>query len=313
MKKPLFLSLVIILTAFTTCLAFGDANIPAKEKGIDWVEIIFAGGYLVGVFILLPIVVYTNLKEKLFVNGTDAKNEILSMEKLNDDEKNSRASMILEKIEEKLTHYKDESGIDMVTITKGSQAKFMKRGLDYINKILIPTDEDVIARVNEFTDVYNNRTKRAFTGSYWIIACSAGVGLLLLFTAGLSTFIFIHFLGLLFYILSSRTTMYGIEKRMGIFGRAGGVIGSILTALFLAEGTKYYVKEGSGPWKRDWETEGQMAMIGLIIMIVVALILGFLAAFLGVVNFLINYSTSFLIPAKNEVRWYEDNFSPISA
>jgi len=312
MKKQTLLSLFILFLTCAFAHASGNVDSTSQSKGIDWVEVIFAGGYLVGVFILLPIVIYTNLKEKLFVSGPVNENEIISMENLSEEEKNSRAETILIKIEEKLTAVTADDGTEMVTITKGSQARFMKRGLDYINKVLNPTDEDVIARVKEFTAVYNDRTQRAFTGSYWIIACSAGVGALMLYTAGFSTFIVIHFLGLLFYILSSRTTFYGIEKRMKIFGGGSGIIGGIMTGLFIGDGAKYYVKHGNGPWKRDWETEGNMAIIGLLIFIFVALILGFLAAFLGVLNFVINYSTSFILPFKNEVKWYEEKFAGIT-
>ena len=197
----------------------------------------------------------------------------------------------------------------MITITKGSQARFMKRGLDYINKHLLPTDLGIQERIDEFTKVYKERTKRVFTGSYWIIACSVGVGLLMLFTGGISTFIFIHFLGLLFYVLSSRTTMYGIEKRMNYFGGGTGLIAGIMTSLFLGNGVKHYVREGSGPWKRDWEAEGQMALFGLVILFVVAMFLGFLAALLGVFNFVINYSRSYLLPYKNEKTWYAEHFA----
>ncbi len=85
-------------------------------------------------------------------------------------------------------------------------------GLDYINKYLLPTNTDIIERIKVFSDVYADRTRRAFTGSKWIIGCSAAVGVLFVWSGGITTFIFIHFLGLLFYILSSRTSFYTIEK-----------------------------------------------------------------------------------------------------
>ncbi len=166
----------------------------------------------------------------------------------------------------------------------------------------------MIARINEFSEVYADRAKRAFTGSKWVIACSAGVGALFLYSAGISTFIFIHFLGLLFYILSSRTAFYTIEKRMERFGGGSGVLGSIMTGLFLGNGVKHYIRDSSGYRRRDWETEGQMAIIGLVIMIFVALLLGFFTAFLGVINTFLNYSTSFVIPFKSNDDWFERNF-----
>ena len=313
MKKSLLIYAIMLLCL--TAIMFGaqeTEKIASEGGGIDWFQLIVVTGYLLGVFVLLPLVIYTNLHEKLFNPTSDDKSEIQILTGLSEEERNERASKILERIGEKLTPFKGENGEEMITITNGFQAKFMKRGLDYINKYLVPTDQELIDRVAEFTVVYEDRTKRAFTGSNWIIACSAGIGILMLVTAGFSTFIIIHILGLVFYILSSRTTFYGIEKRMKYFGGGAGLIGGIMGGLFLGAGAKQYVRYGSGPWKRDWEAEGQMAIIGLLIMFVVAMFLGFLAVVLGVLNFVINYSTSFLLPFKKEDKWYEDNFEKVA-
>lgn len=307
MKKRILLTVVLLFVTSIVLFAADNTDPETAKKSIDWVEIMFAGGYLIGVFILLPIVIYTNLHEKLFVPSDKNRNEIQPID-ASESERNAKATEILETIESKLTPFKADDGSDMITITNGRQARLVKRGLDYINKRLCPTDAAIIDRTNEFSEVYNHRAKRAFTGSYWIIACSAGVGLLLTFTAGISVFLFIHFLGLLFYILSSRTTLFAIEKRMKYFGNGTGIIAAIMTALVIGDGTKYYIKENGGSWKRDWETEGNMAIVGLIILVVVALILGFLAAFLGVINFIFNYSTSFILPFKSDDKWYEEKF-----
>lgn len=305
MKKSLSAVLLLLLTATVSLLIAQTGDAPPPDKGIDWFQLMFEVGYIGGVFILLPLVIYTNKKEKLYI-PTESSAQTLSS--LTEEERNKRASQILEKIGEKLTPFQGENGEELITITKGSQARFMKRGLDYINKFLSPTDPDLQARIEEFRGVYEDRAKRAFTGSKWIIGCSVGVGLFMIYTAGFNTFIVIHFLGLAFYILSSRTTMYTIEKRMKYIGGGSGVISGIMSGLFLGDGTKYYVKHGNGPWKRDHQTEFEMGMIGLIIMIVIALFLGFLAVVLGVVNFFLNYSTSFLNPLKSDEKWYEDKF-----
>ena len=313
MRKQFILTAVLLLISCVTLFAQADSSATTSGGGggIDWFELMIGTGYLLGVFVLLPIIIYTNLKERLFNTSSDKQEEIQPIEGLNEDEKNNRAALILESIEEKMTPFQSEDGEDMVTITSGKQAKFTKQGLDYINKKLVPTNPEVIERVNEFTAVYEDRTRRAFTGSKWVIASSAVVGILFLYMGGISTFIFVHFLGLLFYILSSRTTFYGIDKRMEYFGGGIGMIGAVMSGLFLGDGTKYYVKESGGSWKRDWETEGQMALIGLVLLFIAAMILGFFAAFLGVVNFVINYSTSFLLPLKSDEDWYEKNLAVI--
>lgn len=310
MKKYILMLVVAALLPAVALFAQDSLQVAnegsGSNSGMDPFEMVIFLGYFVSVLVLLPIVVYTNLKEGLF--DPEIVEPDAPISGMDEEERNDAAEEILERIEDKLTPFKDENGNEMITITKGSQAKFMKRGLDYINKKLQPTDPLIKARVNEFAEVYEDRAARAFTGSWWIIVCSAGVGALMVGSGGFSTFIVIHFLGLLFYVLSSRTTMYGIEKRMKAFKFVPGIVGGIMGGLFLGGGTKYYMKSGSGPWKRDWETEGQMAMIGLMIMAIVALVLGFLAAVLGVLNFVFNYSTSFLLPIKSDQKWYEENF-----
>ena len=81
-----------------------------------------------------------------------------------------------------------------------------------------------------------------------------------------------------------------------------------MTALALGDGTKYYVSTNGGPYQRDWETEGTMGLIGLVFLLVAALFLGFIAAFLGVINFIFNYSNSFILPFKKPTDWYEEKF-----
>lgn len=307
MKKSLLLILGLIAIGVFAFAQDPDVASETSKKSIDWMQVIFTGGYLLGVFILLPIVAYTNLKEKLY-DPSKSKESPDYIEGMDEATRNFKAQEILEKIEAKLTPFTDKEGNELVTITKGSQARFMKYGLDYINKYLQPTDDTVKARVNEFVVVYNDRTKRAYTGSNWVMACGIGVGILFVVTGGFSTFVVIHALGLIFYYLSSRTSFYRLEKRMDRFGGSGGMVGKIMTALFLGNGVKHYMKEGSGPWKRDWETEGQMAMVGILILAIVALLLGLFAAVLGVLNSIINYSSNFLTPFKKEQKWYEENF-----
>ncbi|MFP4547795.1 MAG: hypothetical protein ACLFQM_06655 [Fidelibacterota bacterium] len=300
MKNKLFKTFVLILV--TSILLFALPPEEASKKSIDWPQLLMTIGYLAGVFILLPIVIYTNMKEKLSKPESDAEPE----PGLSEQERNQRSQEILNKIDESLTPFQTDDGEEMITITKGKQARLVRNGLNYINNKLMPTDEDIKARVKEFEKVYEERAERAFTGSKWIIICAIAVGILITMSGGSIRFLFIHALGIIFYILSSRTPMYRIEKRMEKFGGRGGTVGKIMSALFLGSGTKYYIKSGSGPWKRDWETEGQMAMIGFLFLVIIAAFLGMMSAFLGVINFVINYSTSFILPFKSNDNWYAE-------
>lgn len=300
--------LILLIVLLLSPLVSAEPATTETSGSIDWFELVIIFGYLAGVFLLLPIVVYTNMHEGLDEEEEESTQELSYSGSLSEAERNEQTEVILQSIEEKLTPFDAGDGTEMLTITKGTQAKFMKNALDYIHTELHPTDDDLIDRYNEMSAVYNDRAKRVFTGSWWIILCSIGIAVLMFLSAGFSTFIIIHILGIIFYVLSSRSTMYGIEKRMKIFGMIPGFLSGIITGLFLGDGTKYYVKSGSGPWKRDWETEGSMAMAGLLIMFVVAMFLGFLAAFLGVINFFINYSSSFLLPFQSAEKWYQKNF-----
>lgn len=300
--------LILLIVLLLSPLVSAEPATTETSGSIDWFELVIIFGYLAGVFLLLPIVVYTNMNETLDEDDDETSNETTYSGSLSEMERNEQTEVILQTIEEKLTPFTADDGSEMLTITKGNQAKFMKKALDYIHTDLHPTDPDLIERYNEMSLMYTDRAKRVFTGSWWIILCSIGIGVLMIMTAGFTNFIILHTLGVIFYVLSSRSTIYGIEKRLKIFGMMPGFLSGVISGLFLGGGTKYYVKSGSGPWKRDWETEGSMAMVGLLIMFVVAMFLGFLAAFLGVINFLINYSSSFLLPFQSNEKWYQKNF-----
>lgn len=278
---------------------------------MNWFELIVTIGYIGGVFILLPLVIYTTLKERLYNPGNSKLKE--TIENISEAERNKRAMEILEKVETKMDSFVDENGENCFTINKGAQARFMKNALDYINKKLAPTDSTILEMIGEITELYKNRTKRIFTGSYWIVACAAGLAILLTVTAGgFTTFTLLQIAGVIFYILSSRTPYYAFEKRMDKYGGNSSLISTFMTLLFIGNQSKHYVKRGDGPWERDYESEAGESIIHLIIMFVVAVLLGFLVAFLGIISFLSNFVTSLVLPFKKEEQWYIKNFSPVT-
>jgi len=286
---------------------------PKREKSTDWFSLIIAIGYILGVFILLPIVIYTNHHEKIFNPEEDNRdpNDLISA---TEEERNQKASEILEKVEAKMSRYTDEEdGEEYITITSGAQSRYTKFGLDYINKHLDPTDEDIKARVAELTDVYNKRAKRSFTGSKYIIG--AAIGLVVLmgiidWTMLFSFFMLLHVAGLIFYYLSSRTPVYALEKRMNTFkSKRLGIVGVVMSSLFAGFAVKEYVSVNGGPWQRDYESEGTSAMVLMLIIVFVALIIAFMVAVFGIINFVINYSTSFILPNQNAKKWYENTLA----
>ena len=94
---------------------------------------------------------------------------------------------------------------------------------------------------------------------------------------------------------------------MDLFG-GKGLIGSVMSGLMIGNGYKYYIKHSDGSRTRDWESEGQMAVIGLLFMAVAALFLGLFTALLGMLNALLNYWNSYILPFKSDEGWYEENF-----
>lgn len=275
-------------------------------------QLIVTIGYT-GSFLLLPFVIYTNLKESLYKTGKDnQKNLILNF---NDYERNQKSTEILNEIEKNLTRFTDDDGIDYLTIKKGSQARFMKFGLDYINKRLLPNDLEIVNRINEFSSMYKDCTKRVFTGSGWVIVCSIFVGILFAMPIGrtsgswiFDTFFFTHLSGLIFYIVASRTPDYSFQERIRNYGKYPGLISNLMTTLLLGNGTKHYKRVGDDPWERDWESEAGDTLMYFLLLFIISLLLGFLTAFLGVVNFILNYSTSSILPIESDEKWYKKNF-----
>ncbi|MCY1635104.1 hypothetical protein [Marinifilum sp. D737] len=282
----------------------------SKGGGIDWMQVIFAGSYLLGVFVLFPLVVYTNYQEKML--GDENPDKFKIPEDLSEEERNDRAEQVLVGIEEKLTPFTDDEGNEMITITSGAQARYMRHGLNYINTRLCPGDPVVNARVEEFLNVYKDRTTREFTGSKWILGCAIGILVFMgIMDIGilLSSFTLIHIIGITFYYLSSRTAKYALEKRMENFNsRKLGIIGGVMAALFAGFSIKEYVSINGGPWQRDYESEGTSTMILIVAIVMVAFFVGFLVAFFGILNFIINYSTSFINPLKKPEDWYAAKF-----
>ncbi|MBN1970774.1 MAG: hypothetical protein JXR48_10580 [Candidatus Delongbacteria bacterium] len=300
----------LVLIAFSLLFA-ESANVP-KEKGIDWIEVFIGWTFLIGLFLMFPITVYTWLKEDIDDGSDhDPKPEPISE---NVADRNLKSIEILERIENMLTPFESEEGEQKITITNGKQARFVKKGLDFINLKLQPTDEEIIKRVQEFTDVYENRTERHFAGSKWVIIFAVGFLVFMFYNGSgvkilLNSIFWVQIVGIIFYYLASKAPIYGIEKRMKLFGGYGGNISRVFGALFLGQSTKYYVKKGHGPWERDYQTEGEMGLIWIAAIAFAALMIGALITVFAVFNFVINYSTSYLRPFDKLENWYEKNFT----
>lgn len=301
----LFLS-VSLITLLTACSSDNSGK-------VDYFQIFVSIGYIGGVFIMLPITLFTNWNEKIIKASENISTSL--NEKHSQDVRDSKAREILLTITQKLDKYQNENGEELLTITKGAQARFTKLGLDYINTRLFPSDPAIIEQVNNLTNLYNDRTKRYFSGSYWIIGSSLALGLFFIFgpSKQINAFVIIHWLGLLFYFLSSKASAYTLEKRHKALGAINiGIVSAIMGGLFMASGTKYDWVYSDGRRERAYDEEATNSLGIMLLIIVIAMILGFFAAFLGVINFLLNYSTSMLIPFRTVDHWYDKNFNTMA-
>jgi len=277
------------------------------KRSIDWFTLLVMIGYLGGTLLILPIVIYTNLNEVIKTPITESSGT-QPFGDMSVEERNHRSSLVIKKIESKLDRFVDDEGDERVMINRGYQARFIKKALDYINTRLCPTDEEIIESVQAHSDHYLVRTKRVFAGSKLIIFCSAALGILIAW-GGLWGYFAFHVLGLILYFLASKIPTYGIERAAKRFS-GGGFFGGVFAGLFASAATKHYVKYGDGPWERDGSSELTNSLGMYAFMVIIALLIGLFTALLGVINFLFNYSTSFLTPfAKADDAWFEKNIA----
>ncbi|MGM0551409.1 MAG: hypothetical protein ACQESW_10045 [Bacteroidota bacterium] len=287
---------------------------PEHGSNFSWFNFIVGFSYIIGIFILFPLVIYTNLNEKTV--DANASDEHIR-EDITPEEREGLAEEILVEMEARLTDITEpEDDQTYYTITKGRQARFVKRGLDYIHTRLAPTDEDVISQVEGFEELYKNRVHRKYSGSNLLMGCAIGV---LIFMALmdisflLTPFAWIHMSGIVFYFLSSRAPVYALEKREQYLGSTklgfiGTLVKPIVGALIAGMSIKHYVSVNGGPWKRDHDSELGNSAFLIVIIALIMLVLGFFIAFFGILNFILNYSTSALIPFRSLDKWYSEHF-----
>ena len=285
-----------------------------QGSNFSWFNFIVAFSYIVGIFILFPLVIYTNLNEKIIAPASSDEH---IREDITPEEREGLAEEILAEMESRLTDITEpEDDQQYYTITKGRQARFVKRGLDYIHTRLAPNNEDVISQAASFEELYKNRVDRKYTGSNLLLGCALG---LLVFMALmdlsflLTPFAWIHMSGIVFYFLSSRAPVYALEKREQYLGSTklgfiGTIVKPIIGALIAGFSIKHYVSVNGGPWERDHDSEFSNSAFLIALIAIIMLVLGFFIAFFGILNFVINYATSALIPFRSLDKWYSEHF-----
>lgn len=180
-----------------------------------------------------------------------------------------------------------ENGEEIRKPTKMKQIKASSLLIDQAIA-LRPTDQEVIDRINELTDVINSNEKRYFDGSKALVWLGIIVGILLGFVMGPGVSI-LTLISTGCYILASRTPAFLVEKRAnrgggnihngmiaGIFGMIAGAQ-TIRTITTYSDGHKEYEDDNSQHWIA-W-------ILGLCLLVAIALFM----ALWAIINYLRNY------------------------
>lgn len=345
MKKNIFIKtlLTLLFIIYVSVVALAQSNQPNALDGVDdhivdseitsedqiekkdsYLEIILGGGLTLVFLSLFGVIFYTNKNEKILTSDNSSYINREDSEVLTEEERNENAQKILELIEGELTMIEDEEGNSLLTITKGSQARFVKRGLDYIAVVLKPTNSNVLDRVNEMTGLYESQIKREFVGSKFILWGS--IVLAIIYTIMnlslsewylLPLFFAIFAPIIAFYYYASKAPRFIIEKRYG-----GGktnvpdiLIGFLLAGFAVSPFAyfKHYMSvDGGKTWERDHNEEFSSTLFSLFLNLIWKAIMLFIAFILiqaiflfSIINVLLYYATTLLSPLNNPEKWYQ--------
>jgi hypothetical protein len=272
----------------------------SKEFGFfDLLELLMVVGYTIGVFVLLPLVILTNIAERTVPQAPVAEG-ITPGEEFTDDDTQARDMM--DQLADELPDAENEDGTTYKTITSGSQARKARNVLVEIGKNLHLTNTGVLEQFDALRELYQVRSRRVYTGSFWVLACAAAILVLFYYSGpgGIDAFMVIHLLGMIFYTLASRAPVYLLEKRSHRLS-TGGLMGAVIGGVLFSS-TRYYNVYSDGHKERNYEQEAGNTLFGFLLMAVFVIFCGFLIGVFGVISFIMNYSTSIQLPFKLKLK-----------
>lgn len=173
---------------------------------------------------------------------------------------------------------------------KPTKMKQVKASVVLIDQVIamMPTNENVVERLNGLTEVINSAEERHFDGSKKLIWLGAIVGILMFWMMGIEMC-----LSTLFatgaYVLASRTPQFLIDKRAARGG--GNIHNGIFAGLFALLAGAQTVRtiskfnDGSKTYEDDHSQTWIALAIGFIVMIVLAMMMSFWAF----LNYIRNY------------------------
>ncbi|ASB48502.1 hypothetical protein [Alkalitalea saponilacus] len=257
------------------------------------------------------MIIYTHWNEKI---RPSSGNRVLL--DLPQHEHNIRAEIILSKIFARLAEIKDEDDEEnnFYTIVRGRDAKFIKRGLDYINTRLNIDDPDIVRQFNYMKNLYNEKLKRSFTGSWWIIIAAFVVAGMMEAYADYPYIMPIYIAGIVLYFFASKVPLFLEEKRYHKFGRgnllsriAGFLFSDIGGSLDRARNSSYGIRSDSQRHKEDVAAYGDA--VSLVFNIFVLLFIASFVVVFAVWKFFYNFWSRNLLSLSTLDQWYEKNIS----
>jgi hypothetical protein len=188
---------------------------------------------------------------------------------------------------------------------------------------IAPTDKKVVDTFVHYAEILKSKTDREFDGSGLLLALASGVALIILIMGiaglagggGFGVFIVAVIAAVLFflapcgiYFLACRTPGFMLEVRKNKKPSRFKFVNVVVMILFgagiaglkanLGGSDKWYKVYSDGRRERDWETEGQMAMISLAIkgfILCMILVVLFMIAASVILWAFINYLRNYVI------------------
>ena len=157
---------------------------------------------------------------------------------------------------------------------------------------LAPTDEDVVAAINELSRALNECCKRTFGGSKTFLIVSLIIGLVLSFISGTWGFMGMIVVSSVIYWFASQTPIW-MQIRTELKGNGGKasfmtrLLGGLFGAAATAETYKVVTTYSDG--SKTEETDNSNFWFTLIFSIVVMVVLAVCMFFVAVINYLRNY------------------------
>jgi hypothetical protein len=275
-----------------------------KDKPFDWKGLIIGLLFLSFYGFAIAWIVISLVKDKKTIPVT--KQEFINMRKLANkaetasDEENRQAFACTE---EAFNSWKLISGPGEEELRSPMTMAQIKKSLDLHAKAvsIMPTDDEVVDRVNEMGSVLNVQMKRSFSGS-WKLIIVAVVACLIVFLLERSSMheSFWHFLkvawfmpaGIILYYFASLAPAFLISKRERWFKGTNvhNVLLATLMGLFMATpATNTMVSSWSDGSKTKHEEINPFFIFMMILTFMVVIVLGFVIGLFAGLNFIRNY------------------------